>query len=303
MQSIYKTDELNDIAALKSALCAAEILVLKADTIENEFEVLTDTAAVFGQGAQELCAELEELFKFTERRLYAQLSKRFAHPSDGRSMFCVLKRAFGGERVLYYARLKCADGEYIWCKIDLIPELQDGKVSAVTGIIVNVNEIMCQSARHKELSELDELTGLLNRRGAERAVSAIFRENSEGVHAAIVIDLDGFKSVNDNYGHLMGDLTLKKAAAHIKSCFRASDVVARWGGDEFFVLMRDVPSRDILKTRLDLLLKPFSDKTSLSIGAALNESEKANIERMFKKADDALFVSKETKNCYNIVHL
>jgi diguanylate cyclase (GGDEF)-like protein len=90
--------------------------------------------------------------------------------------------------------------------------------------------------------DVDPLTGLLNRRGFERELArSIAYVKRYGTSAALVyLDLDGFKPVNDRHGHAAGDAVLKAVAAALRGRVRASDVVARWGGDEFVVLLWNV---------------------------------------------------------------
>jgi diguanylate cyclase (GGDEF)-like protein len=90
--------------------------------------------------------------------------------------------------------------------------------------------------------DVDPLTGLLNRRGFERElIRSIAYVKRYGTSATLVyLDLDGFKPVNDRHGHAAGDAMLKAIAAALRRRVRASDVVARWGGDEFVVLLWNV---------------------------------------------------------------
>jgi len=89
------------------------------------------------------------------------------------------------------------------------------------------------------LAETDALTGLGNRRMAENTMRTAI--SSGAPFSLIVLDLDGFKSVNDHYGHPQGDELLKAIALQIKESVRESDVLCRWGGDEFVVLLANTP--------------------------------------------------------------
>jgi len=91
----------------------------------------------------------------------------------------------------------------------------------------------------ESLAETDALTGLGNRRMAESAMQAAIASGKN--FSILVFDLNGFKAVNDRHGHLQGDQLLKVIAQQIKSCVRDSDIVCRWGGDEFVVLLADAP--------------------------------------------------------------
>jgi diguanylate cyclase (GGDEF)-like protein len=99
-------------------------------------------------------------------------------------------------------------------------------------------------AELEAISTTDELTGLANRRGLEhfldRTLAAAQRHNEEGV--LVFIDLDQFKSVNDTYGHDVGDAALKTVADTLKGIVRSSDMVARLGGDEFVAVLVRCPT-------------------------------------------------------------
>jgi diguanylate cyclase (GGDEF)-like protein len=81
---------------------------------------------------------------------------------------------------------------------------------------------------------VDALTGLMNRRGIESAMSA--RREEKIPSCIVLLDLNGFKAVNDTYGHLAGDDLLKAFSAKLQAHFRAGDLIGRWGGDEFIIV-------------------------------------------------------------------
>jgi diguanylate cyclase (GGDEF)-like protein len=89
--------------------------------------------------------------------------------------------------------------------------------------------------KSERLSALDVVTGIANRRVFEERLSAKVR--ASGRFCLILIDLDGFKRVNDRFGHLAGDEVLKHVAAKLRLQFPSADIVARWGGDEFAVII------------------------------------------------------------------
>lgn len=90
------------------------------------------------------------------------------------------------------------------------------------------------------------MTGLLNRASTTQHILQILENNDQAQHALFIIDGDNFKSLNDTYGHQAGDQFLITLAKALKNCFRDNDVVGRIGGDEFFVLMKNVPSSMIV---------------------------------------------------------
>ncbi|HEX3606426.1 MAG TPA: GGDEF domain-containing protein [Candidatus Dormibacteraeota bacterium] len=95
--------------------------------------------------------------------------------------------------------------------------------------------------RFRQEAETDLLTGLPNRRAFERRLrSELGRRSGDHNLALLILDVDGFKAVNDRFGHAAGDVVLREVGARLRAGVRGGDLVARWGGDEFMVLCREV---------------------------------------------------------------
>lgn len=119
------------------------------------------------------------------------------------------------------------------------PSIEAGLARALREAQAEVDRLTRALARAEQLADHDALTGLLNRRGFEealaRTVAACRRYRTEA--ALVYIDLDGFKAINDRFGHAAGDETLKRVAEILASGVRESDIIARLGGDEFAVIL------------------------------------------------------------------
>jgi len=111
---------------------------------------------------------------------------------------------------------------------------QDGK-EAVAQLRTEVKKCHTRIEEAERIALLDPLTGLANRRGMESAIE--FRLAQKRCFCLLMLDLNGFKKINDTYGHLAGDLVLKQFAAELKGIFRVTDNVGRWAGDEFVVVL------------------------------------------------------------------
>lgn len=155
-------------------------------------------------------------------------------------------------------------------------------------------------ARAQQMAYHDPLTGLCNRvlfqEVANQVLAAAARANRPV--AILAIDLDHFKDVNDTQGHAMGDAVLKAVAQRMKSAFRASDVIARFGGDEFFVLMDDA-NAEIALSAGDGLVKILSErypgvtaKVSASVGISVFPIDGENLDSLLAEADAALYAAK-----------
>lgn len=170
-------------------------------------------------------------------------------------------------------------------------------------------ELKSTIQREMKMARTDHLTGLDNSRYfyelAEREAQRARRQNTALTVA--YMDLDGFKLVNDTYGHLEGDQVLKVAAEGLKHSVRGVDVVARMGGDEFVVLMPDTDMREAaqtverLKSALLARLRSNNSEVTVSIGAVTCEGEDCSVEGMVKTADCLMYEAK-TSGKNRIVH-
>ncbi len=158
------------------------------------------------------------------------------------------------------------------------------------------------------LAHTDPLTGLPNRRSLHSAItSAISDASSEKMVATYMLDLDGFKLVNDQYGHDVGDQLLIAVATRLKANLRSADVISRLGGDEFLVMSRDVRSLQQAKDLGEKLVQAFAEPFELSaqtcsvgltIGYALAPLDSSDSVQLLKLADAAMYAGKQSgKNC------
>ena len=159
----------------------------------------------------------------------------------------------------------------------------------------------------------DPLTGLYNRRYAQSHINLLLEDarSNGGSVTAIMVDIDHFKSINDAHGHFVGDQLIYSVAHTLKSAIRASDLVARFGGEEFVVILPNISPKDA-NTLAQRLRRKVSEITTdatpiaitISIGisrfdtAELFESGLENYDQLLKEADQALYHAKRAgRNC------
>ncbi|WP_018443814.1 putative bifunctional diguanylate cyclase/phosphodiesterase [Trinickia symbiotica] len=153
------------------------------------------------------------------------------------------------------------------------------------------------------MATFDSLTDLPNRRTLnERLERAIARASAADTRFAILfMDLDGFKTINDSFGHSMGDEVLKAFAWRLRNCVRGTDTVARLGGDEFVVLLEDITARDDARRMAESLLQRMRKglrvvgqrlQVTPSIGIALYPQDGDTAEALLKNADAAMYEAK-----------
>lgn len=208
-----------------------------------------------------------------------------------------------GERSLSMEYLRrMSDGNTYWVR-DEIKFMSDPENDHLCLMLVirDVDSAHKDEEQLRRAAETDGMTGLLNRAASRQKIQAFLSgEGSNEKHAAFMIDIDNFKAVNDNFGHREGDTLLTKLAQGIKACFRDSDIVARIGGDEFFVLAKHMANHDAAKARADKLLSlakdicaPYSSvSTSISIGVSLFQEDGDTLTDLYVQADNALYLAK-----------
>lgn len=169
-----------------------------------------------------------------------------------------------------------------------------------------IEERLKAEAKVNQLSLTDDLTGLYNRRGffllAEQQLKTAYR--SQTPFCLLFIDLDGLKQVNDTFGHLLGDQLIQNTAQLLKQAFRDSDIVARFGGDEFVILIPDCADTvDDFYTRLQSYIEQFNQsqalpyQLSMSIGVnRCTADETASLEQLVKQADQRMYEHKRMKS-------
>jgi diguanylate cyclase len=176
-------------------------------------------------------------------------------------------------------------------------------VAGITRIAVTFREVQ-NFYEFRQQARTDELTGLANRRALLQQASLIIASASQSRPAALLLlDLDGFKEVNDGLGHSAGDDLLCQVGPRLRAALRAEDVLARLGGDEFAVLSPDTgldEGRSVAHRLRELLLQPFTaDGTrvhvGVSIGVATAPVPAANIEELLRCADIAMYTAKRTR--------
>jgi diguanylate cyclase (GGDEF)-like protein len=159
-------------------------------------------------------------------------------------------------------------------------------------------------ARAKVLSETDDLTGLLNVRGFALAANRLFAQAARHGRATsvLMIDSDNLKSVNDGYGHATGNELLRHLALSIQAELRFTDVAARYGGDEFIVLLPDTPAKgamevaERIRNRISGAPVQVGGRelaTSVSIGIACYPEDGATLDALAAHADGALYSAKQ----------
>jgi diguanylate cyclase (GGDEF)-like protein len=177
---------------------------------------------------------------------------------------------------------------------------------AIPSLLAEIATLRAQVDQLQLLADTDPLTGLANRRVLERELFRTIllcgRRRSEA--AVVLIDLDGFKQINDSHGHLIGDAALCHVAAHLRASFRESDHIGRLGGDEFLLILPDAKAADADKSlaamatalwQMPVVAEAHPVRLSLSWGVACVQAGDAPA-AVIARADAALYRAKAPRS-------
>lgn len=188
-------------------------------------------------------------------------------------------------------------------RISRILELEDMRRKLADKLEQKIKEV----TDIKSKSQQDALTGLWNRAYTENAVNEILNNGGKG--ALFMIDMDNFKAINDNYGHIEGDNTLKMFAETMRKFSKDGDVLCRIGGDEFVMFVNGVTSKaEIGNLAGDIISdlcykieqKKFETNSSVSIGISQIPNDGSDFNTVYNAADKALYYVKQNgKNSYH----
>jgi diguanylate cyclase (GGDEF)-like protein/PAS domain S-box-containing protein len=188
----------------------------------------------------------------------------------------------------------------------------NGKVQNYIGMFSDISQIKAHEEELDRAAHYDPLTGAPNRRLlADRLTQSIARaDRSELSLAVCYLDLDGFKAVNDRYGHSAGDKLLLAVTENLKQVLRADDTLARLGGDEFVLLLSDIGSPEECSLILERVLLSVNKPTELegntvavsaSIGVSLYPQDHGDADILMRHADQAMYLAKEAgKNRFHL---
>jgi diguanylate cyclase (GGDEF)-like protein/PAS domain S-box-containing protein len=230
----------------------------------------------------------------------------FVHPEDFRLVRAAFTEAMQSKalRTVIF-RARHADQHYLWLESTLMmmKSATGEETSEILCISRDVSDRKQMEARLHQLARTDHLTSLPNRfLLEERVAGGLVQGRRDGsLLAMLMIDIDRFKNINDTLGHGMGDALLKLVASKLKSCIRECDTVARWGGDEFVLVLPGLQDSDmavVIAQRCRAALKqPFvvdgqTLHVSASIGISISPDSSADAEAMLKDADTAMYKAK-----------
>lgn len=295
------------------------------DLVHFKFIVNSSDDAIISKSNKGIIASwnrgAEKIFGYKAEEIVGKPMQIIIPPEREHEEPEILERISRGETVDHFETQRLhRDGHLVDVSVTISP------VYDVNGIVVGASKIARDiskaKAAEKEIHRLafyDTLTGLANRRLLhDRLEQSIVRyPRSDSGFALLFLDLDNFKSLNDNKGHEAGDELLKEVAKRLLSCVRSSDTVARFGGDEFVVLLNadnekiqyskiwieGVLNKIIIEIGRPYHIDDVVHECTTSLGVALFFGQECSASDLLKMADGAMYEAKKSgKNCYKFAN-
>ncbi len=260
-----------------------------------------------GGGFEKVNRSFELITGYPAEELAGMTFAEITHPDDLEKDLNLTSELFAGQRdgFTLEKRYIRKNGEVVWIYLTVaMLRDQDGNPYQALSMVEDITERQRLSQQLHYLADHDPLTGLYNRRRFEEELSAAVDSSLGRGIAVLVIDLDNFKFVNDSFGHTVGDRLITRTAELLKSRLRADDTLARQGGDEFVVVLRDIPPEDALATAEELVRLVARDvrvegfehsaRVTASIGVAVaSDREPVPEETLMMQADIAMYEAKD----------
>ncbi len=273
-------------------------------------QVITDNLPILiGQVDRNLCYQFnndvyQQVFGLTPDCLLGRKLTKTLRPALFEQLLPYFKRALAGERVTCDAVRYNLEQDRLWSST-YIPDMRNGQVEGFFVMSQDVTERIQKERHLLDKVMLDPLTALPNRRALqEHLQSCVEAAKSKKLSFSLFfMDLDGFKAVNDTYGHKVGDILLCQVAKRLTVSIRKEDFVCRLAGDEFVVISKGVANQDNARRIAEVLVKCLSEpfyigppsavRIGVSLGIALCPSGSlTHAEAILAEADGAMYEAK-----------
>ena len=271
------------------------------DSIDNVVWSATESRFIY------LNSIVERIYGRPIERFYEDRNLWFeaVHPEDREAMRAAYARLDEASSYTQEYRIVRPNGEIRWVEERARAICNDkGQLLRLDGVVIDISERKQYEARIEYLADHDALTGLANRNlFSDRIGQAMAHARRHATLLAVLfLDLDRFKGINDSFGHQIGDALLLEASRRLRQVVRDGDTVARQGGDEFIVLLTDIPRPQDVTTVafkiFDVFSAPFNVQghelfITTSIGATLYPDDGDDMQSLLRNADTAMYRAKE----------
>lgn len=282
---------------LRIALCAAKICVFEVDLPRQLYTFFENAEVIFGVSGEQILKDVVPFSKLAPQEYRLAVSGYFSHEDDQQVIEEAFKRVLNGEPAVYEARMRAGGSNYVWCRINAIPVVENGVPVRMIGVVTDISDMKKKTDILRRKVNLDAFTGLYNKAHTISLIQDALHQTGGRKDALIVLDIDNFKNYNDTYGHDAGDTIIRAVSQKLRGMFRRTDILGRFGGDEFLIFLRDTGDCRWLNAKLRELTRFEWDGCGCtnSIGVALSPRDGMEFGELFKKADIALYHAKRSK--------
>jgi diguanylate cyclase (GGDEF)-like protein/PAS domain S-box-containing protein len=287
--------------------------LLTANDKLNEFAEIVDKYIITATTAPDstiikVSSAFAKSSGYSKEELIGQTMNIIRHPDTTKKLSKELwDTILSGKIWSWEIKNKNKNGDDYWLEEYIIPTLTpENTIESFVSLAVDITA----KKELEKMASIDKLTGIYNRRMIDEfmkiEIAAIKRHPHE--LSMIMLDIDHFKSVNDTYGHQIGDIVLSKMAKMISENTRNSDIFGRWGGEEFIIICPDTSIEDafILAEKLRNIINNFSfpevGHKTISLGIS-DFKDNDDAESLIKKADNALYKAKNSGRNKSVVYV
>lgn len=267
----------------------------------DDWRVISQRRQLIENGTLQECHTVEELVNAAKASIVDENSGAAVFYNNFTPAFLREIYETGRMNITFRYQRRLGENMVRWVHNDIrfIIDVDRGHLCAMLSA-KDIDEEKQEEQKLVTAAKMDKMTMVYNRETTMESITRILRDEPDHNHVLFMIDVDNFKNLNDTRGHQAGDEFLIDLAAEIKSSFRETDIVGRIGGDEFFALMRNVPSDSIILRKaqelLDTIQEVCADYTDLqlssSIGISMYPQDGATLGELYAQADGALYEAK-----------
>ncbi len=263
--------------------------------VENASDIIYRYRLIPEPGYEYVSPSVRRNLGYTPEQYYAdpEFNYKIVYPDDRDAFKKILDGNFDFSKSVEI-RLIHKNGKVIWFEEAITPFFsKEGKLEAIEGILHNISGRKKMERHLSYMSFHDSLTTLYNRAYFEEELKRLDTERQLPL-SIIIGDINGLKLINDAFGHKEGDEMLKSCGNVLKNCCRAEDIVARWGGDEFSILLPRTDEEGL--SEIVSRIRKKSSRTSggkiplsIAIGASTKSKSHQDFAKVIKKAEDDMY--------------
>lgn len=274
----------------------------------DDWRIIAQRRQLISEGTIQECQTVQEMVDFAINSISDSKSPaaEFYRNFKKEKLYEIYSSGRRALRLKYERKLSDNSARWVRTKVSFLTDVETGHLCVMLSA-KDIDKAEHEQQKLAEAAKLDSMTALLNHEASMEHIRNVLESESDRQHALFMLDIDNFKGLNDTLGHKAGDEFLIELSKGLKRNFRETDIIGRIGGDEFFVLMRNVSeyeqikrkAKDILEIIRNVASKYSSVDLSGSVGISLYPRDGTTMDELYSRSDEALYEAKRTgKNKY-----